>query len=169
MSVFKRATYSKSSGRSWSISFPEMSRFLCLPWNQKWELSISRKCQEDPQLYQLLYQPAFFFLKELFCHVHTDGYRWKSFWGGTPMRKATEILFFSSWGTKVACLELFICILAYLSNLQYSGRWSSYQNWSLDCNARGSLKYCWSCCLGNSVLEILLCHYSCWTKLLWKL
>lgn len=116
-------------------------------------------------------QPAFF-LKELFCHVHTDRYRWKYFWGGNPKRKATEILFVSSWGTKAACLELLIHILgalAYLSNHQCSGRYSSYENWSLDCNASGSVKYCWSCCLGNSVLELLLRHYSCWTKLLWKL
>lgn len=95
----------------------------------------------------------------------------ENFGGETSMQKATEIHFFHSWGTKAAWLDLFILVLGalvYLSNHKYSDRYS-YQNWRLDCNANGSLKYCWNCCLGNSVLDLVLHHYCCWTKLLWKL
>lgn len=94
-----------------------------------------------------------FFLNELFCPVHTGRCKWKSFGGGTSMWKAADILIVNSWGIKAACLELYIHILgalAYLSNHQYSGRYSSYQNWSLNCNASRSLKYCWSSCPENS-------------------
>lgn len=34
-------------------------------------------------------QPAFFLLKELFCYVHVDSYRPKSFGEGALLQKAT--------------------------------------------------------------------------------
>lgn len=128
------------SGMSWSTSFLEISCFLCL-------FTVEPKVgtphfKEVPRRPLASSQPVFF-LKDLFCHVRTDRCRWKSFWGGPPMWKATEILLVSSWGTKAAC-ELFnpsLGALAYLSKHQHSGRYSSYQNWSLNCNASGSLKY----------------------------
>lgn len=134
---------------------------ICLLWNQKWELLISRP--------SAILQPAFFFpeCSVMFTQTGID----ENFWGGTSIQKATEIHFFHSWGTKAAWLDLLILILGalvYLSNHKYSDSYS-YQNWRLDCNANGSLKYCWNCCLGNSALDLVLHHYSCWTKLLWKL
>lgn len=150
MSVFKRATYSKSSGRSWSTLFLEISRFLYLfPVEPEVGTPHFKKVPRRPSAMSQLA----FFLNELFCPVHTGRCKWKSFGGGTSMWKATEILIVNSGGTKAACLELYIHILgalAYLSNHQYSGRYSSYENWSLNCNASQSLKYCWSSCPENS-------------------
>lgn len=116
-------------------------------------------------------QPTFF-ISWMFCHIHTDRNRWACFGEGLLYKKQQKYTSFHSWGAKAAWLDLFIPILGalvYHSNHKYSDRYSSYWNWSLDCNANGSLKYCWNCCLGSSVLDLVLHHYSCWTKLLWKL
>lgn len=126
-----------------------------------------------PHFKTLSYGSVCFFLvifsfSWMFCHIHT-GIDKNVFGEGLLYKK--QIHLFHSRGTKAAWLDLFILILGalvYLSNHKYSDRYS-YQNWRLDCNANGSLKDCWNCCLGNSVLDLVLHHYSCWTKLLWKL
>lgn len=57
---------------------------ICLPWNQKGKLHISKKCQKDPQNYVSACFFLFFPWKN--CAViltQTDRCRWRSFWGGT--------------------------------------------------------------------------------------
>lgn len=120
---------------------------------------------QDPQLCLRL----LFFFSWMFSHLHTDRYRLKCFWGGTSIHNEQQkyALFIAEEQKQLVFIPI-LGALVYLSNHKYSDRYS-YQNWSLDCNANGSLKYCWNCCLGNSVLDLVLHHYSCWTKLLWKL
>lgn len=163
-SAFKRTTNSKSSG----TSFLGISCFLYL-------FTVEPKVGGTPHFKTLSYASAhffFFFFSWMFCHIHTDRNRWTCFGEGLLYEKKQKYTSFHSWGAIAAWLDLFIPILGafvYHSNHKYSDRYSSYWNWSLDCNANGSLKYCWNCCLGSSVLDLVLHHYSCWTKLLWKL